>query len=275
MSTCTADDVKKYRELLLEVGLPVELKGARVSELLCKKLTDSSSTNPHLTDELRNLYEHAFFHSDKTYLFVIPPDRQIVIQTSSVLFAEAMRAEGKTREFFHDALFDLHRAHSERFGRESDIPHGGTMRVLSGLSEGGFEPKRAVRLPVDYFHSPITAEEGDGGKIRKQGDSLASIGEGVAHAFEHDGVLYTATGFAFGFKKNGKNYANYVNGHVLVPKSEWKKKVLTKQADFYRLWDQKKMLRGDLAGFLVKVKGKPYVIAESVNLIPDVPELAW
>lgn len=273
MATCTKKDVEKYRELLLEVGVAVELPNATASETICKKLTDRSTTNPHLAEELQNLLDHAFFHSDKTYLFVIPPDKQVSLQVSSALFAEAMRSSGKTRGIFHDAMFELHRAHSNRFKGESDVPLGGTMRVASYLPEEGFDPKPPIKFPLSYFEYTV-GDDGEKGVLRK-GDSITSISNGIVHAFEHEGSLYAVTGLVSGFQKGGKRYYSSASVHRLVPRSEWKKKVFKKQDELYRLWDQKKVLRGVMDGLAVKLKGSPYVIAESLYAIPDVPELAW
>ena len=285
--TCSAADIKKYRKLLLDVGVPIEIPRKyepyphsrersiafpKAPQIVCSCLTDPGSRNLQVRDhaDMRNLVAQGFFTSKEADLLILPPDKDIFQKVSNALFAEAMRSSGLKKKIVCETMWNLHGVYKERFG--SDVKYGGNQRVLASP---GTSTREALLLPPDYFKQ--SRYENDK-KVSQDGKAVAAWSvdhgtTGIVHLFEHEGVFYTMTGGAGGGDGTPNSYSS-LSVHRMIPRSEWKKKVLTYQ-ERMRQWDKNEASRGDMTGVGVKARGKPYVFAQSFIAVPDVPEMRW
>ena len=248
----TADE---YRRLLVKHGVLLELPSAKLGNALCASLTDPASRNRVAAEnaEVRNSVSFGRFSDGRRQVLILPPDVDVLTLVAGAFTAEARTGRSKEiRKAASDLLWSLPDA-AEAAGIEH-LPFGGTMRVLagSGKSSGPIlvDPQRLER-------------DGDIGRA----SSTDYLTTGTMRTFEHDGEFYSPYGFGY---CRGETTASAAR---LVPRSKWKGKTYATDEMLTR-WHKGKTPRGDSAGVAVKVKGAPYVIAESgIMCVPDVPAL--
>jgi hypothetical protein len=82
---CTQEDIERYRDLLLDVGVAIELPSEKAWKDLCKRLTDPKL---HSNEAVRNLVAHGFFFSEGRYFLVLPPDKEVLTEVRSAIGAD-------------------------------------------------------------------------------------------------------------------------------------------------------------------------------------------
>lgn len=250
---------EEYRKLLLKHGVALELPSADVARRLMAALTAKDGANPvaAANAEVRNSAAFGHFVSGRQHALVLPPVKSVLTLVAGALTHEARH--GKPKEYAkaaNELLWELPRLARDREIVKSDLPFGGLMRTMAGSRRHG----RLVLVDPERL-------EDDGDIIRASSTDFL-MNKGAVRVFEHDGELYTPTGYVYSDAKTA-------SAERVVPRNKWKGKTYTTE-QITKMWDKNERDRGNCDGVLVKVRGKPYVIAESfVEFAPDHPALRF
>jgi hypothetical protein len=84
---CTTEDVERYRELLLDVGVVIELPSEKAYRDLCNRLADPKR---YPNEAMRNLVAQSFFYleSQDRYFLALPPDKEILSEVRTAIGAD-------------------------------------------------------------------------------------------------------------------------------------------------------------------------------------------
>ena len=84
---CTTDDIERYRELLLDAGVVIELPSEKAYKDLCKRLVDPQR---YPNEAMRNLVANGFFwlEDQDRYFLVLPPDKKVLAEVRSAIAAD-------------------------------------------------------------------------------------------------------------------------------------------------------------------------------------------